>query len=105
RSLSLEEDHDLRGAEAPRTPHREAADDAPALGRIAVERVLQVRWTELAAPPAVFLRQHFVFHGLSTSSDCRKPPRYELTGGRKPERFHDGDIPSGGADTPIGGAE
>jgi hypothetical protein len=30
--------------------------------------VLQVLWTELAGPPAVFLRQHFVFHGLSTSS-------------------------------------
>src|SRR5215510_1604799 len=73
RSLSLEENHDLRGAEAPRTPHREGANDPPALRRIAVERVLEVVWTELAAPPAVLLRQHFVFHGLSTSSKRRRP--------------------------------
>src|SRR5262245_26392359 len=64
RRLSFDENHDLRGAEGPRTPHRDAADDPPALGRIAVERVLEVLRTELAAPPAVFLRQHFVFrHG------------------------------------------
>jgi hypothetical protein len=44
------------------------------------------------------LREHFVFHGLSTSSNCRNPPRHEWTGGRKPERFHDGDIPVGGAE-------
>src|SRR5262245_2261506 len=71
RSLSLEENHDLRGAHGPRTRHREAADDPPALGRIAVERVLEVLWTELAGPPSVFLRQHLVFHGLSTSSKRR----------------------------------
>src|SRR5262249_57060048 len=46
---------------------RQGADDPPALGCIAVERVLQALWTELAAPPAVFLRQHLIFHGLSTS--------------------------------------
>src|SRR5262249_41870561 len=40
RTLSLKENHDLRGAERPRTPHREGADDPPALGRIPVERVL-----------------------------------------------------------------
>src|SRR6516162_10638511 len=68
RSLPLKDNHDLRGADGPRTRHREAADDPPALGRVAVERVLQVLWTELAGPPAVFLRQHLVFHGLSTSS-------------------------------------
>src|SRR5215469_4923312 len=68
RSLPLKENHDLRGADGPHTRHREAADDPPALGRIAVERVLQVLWTELAGPPAVLLAQHFVFHGLSTSS-------------------------------------
>src|SRR5262249_14751230 len=68
RSLPLKENHDLRGADRPHTRHRDAADDPPALGRIAVERVLQVLWTELAAPPAVFLRQHLIFHGLSTSS-------------------------------------
>src|SRR5215471_5080768 len=67
RSLPLKENHDLRGADGPHTRHREAADDPPALGRIAVERVLQALWTELAAPPAVFLRQHLIFHGLSTS--------------------------------------
>src|SRR5215471_686436 len=67
RSLPLKENHDLRGADAPNTRHREAADDPPALGRIAVENVLQVLWTELSGPPAVFLRQHLVFHGLSTS--------------------------------------
>src|SRR5215469_15573743 len=67
RSLPLKENHDLRGAPGPDTRHREAADDPPALGRIAVERVLQALWTELAAPPAVFLRQHLIFHGLSTS--------------------------------------
>src|SRR5215475_11691714 len=67
RSLPLKENHDLRGADGPHTRHREAADDPPALGRIAVERVLQGLWTELAAPPAVFLRQHLIFHGLSTS--------------------------------------
>src|SRR5262249_53502748 len=66
-SLPVKENHDLRGADGPHTRHREAADDPPALGRIAVERVLQGRWTELAAPPAVFLRQHLIFHGLSTS--------------------------------------
>src|SRR6516225_7861669 len=71
RSLPLKEKHDLRGADGPDTRHREAADDPPALGRIAVERALQVLWTELAGPPAVFLRQHFVFHGLPTSS--RRP--------------------------------
>src|SRR5215472_15933347 len=67
RSLALKENHDLRGADGPHTRHRDAADDPPALGRIAVERVLQGLWTELAAPPAVFLRQHLIFHGLSTS--------------------------------------
>src|SRR6516164_2635051 len=67
RSLPLKENHDLRGADGPHTRHREAADDPPALGRIAVERMLQALWTELAAPPAVFLRQHLIFHGLSTS--------------------------------------
>src|SRR5215831_7565072 len=67
RSLPLKENHDLRGADGPHTRHREAADDPPALGRIAVERVLQALWTKLAAPPAVFLRQHLIFHGLSTS--------------------------------------
>src|SRR5215469_15850668 len=67
RSLPLKENHDLRGADGPHTRHRDAADDPPALGRIAVERVLQGLWTELAAPPAVFLRQHLIFHGLSTS--------------------------------------
>src|SRR5215469_5910450 len=67
RSLPLKENHYLRGADGPNTRHREAADDPPALGRVAVERVLQVLWTELAGPPAVFLRQHLVFHGLSTS--------------------------------------
>src|SRR5262249_59908453 len=67
RSLPLKENHDLRGADGPHTRHREGADDPPALGRIAVERVLQALWTELAAPPAVFLRQHLIFHGLSTS--------------------------------------
>src|SRR5215472_18074996 len=68
RSLSFKENHDLRGAEGPHTRHRDAADDPPALRRIAVECVLQVLWTELAGPPAVFLRQHLVFHGLRTSS-------------------------------------
>src|SRR5262245_57460615 len=67
RSLPLKENHDLRGADGPHTRHREAADAPPALGRIAVERVLQGLWTELAAPPAVFLRQHLISHGLSTS--------------------------------------
>src|SRR5215472_16136524 len=67
RSLPLEENHDLRGADGPHARHREAADDPPALGRIAVKRVLQGLWTELAAPPAVFLPQHLIFHGLSTS--------------------------------------
>src|SRR5499433_4301856 len=67
RSLPLKENHDLRGADGPHTRHREGADDPPALGRIAVERVLQALWTELAAPPAIFLRQHLIFHGLSTS--------------------------------------
>src|SRR5262249_44353931 len=82
RSLPLKENHDLRGADGPDTRHREGADDPPALGRIAVERVLQVLWTELAAPPAVFLRQHLIFHSLSTSlkrpTKCdfyRIPPR------------------------------
>src|SRR6516162_9153385 len=67
RSLPLKENHDLRGADGPDTRHREAADDPPALGRIAVEQVLQVLWTELTGPPAVFLRQHLIFHELSTS--------------------------------------
>src|SRR6516162_7269530 len=67
RSLPLKENHDLRGAHGPHTRHRDAADDPPALGRIAIERALQALWTELAAPPAVFLRQHLIFHELSTS--------------------------------------
>src|SRR5215813_13861533 len=67
RSFPLKENHDLRGADGPHTRHREAADHPPALGRIAVERVLQGPWTELAAPPAVFFRKHLIFHGLSTS--------------------------------------
>src|SRR5262245_7399085 len=67
-SLPLKENHDLRSADGPHTRHRDAADDPPALGRIAVERLLQVLWTELAGPPAAFLRQHLVLHGLSTSS-------------------------------------
>src|SRR6476469_8870510 len=67
RSRPLKENHDLRGADGPRTRHRDAADNPPAIGRIAVERVLQAFWTELAAPPAVFLRQHLKFHGPSTS--------------------------------------
>src|SRR5262249_19706375 len=67
RSLPLKENHDLRGAHGPDTRHREAADDPPALSRIAVERMLQILWTELAGPPAVFLGQHLVFHGHATS--------------------------------------
>jgi GNAT superfamily N-acetyltransferase len=40
RSRPLEDNDDLRGAEAPRTRHRHAADHPPALGCIAVERAL-----------------------------------------------------------------
>src|SRR5690349_22902948 len=59
-SLPLKKNHDLRCADGPYTRHREGGDDPPALGRIAVEHVLQVLWTELAAPPTVFLRQHLM---------------------------------------------
>src|SRR6516162_5522333 len=87
--LSLEENHDLRGAEGPRTRHREAADDPPALGRIAVERVLQALWTELAAPPAVLPRQHLIFHGLSTSS--KRPANSDFYRIRHPDEGHHQD--------------
>ena len=40
RILPLEENHDVRGTKGPRTRHHRAADHPPALGRIAVERVL-----------------------------------------------------------------
>src|SRR5262245_45138902 len=66
-SLSLKENHDLRGAEGPHTHYGDAAGYPPAFGRIAVERLLQVLRTELAGPPTVFFRQHLIFHRRSTS--------------------------------------
>src|SRR5262249_3572576 len=97
----LEENHDLRGADGPRARHRDGADDSPTLGRVAVERLLEGLRAELAAPPAVLLRQHFVFPGLSTSSTlvCRKPngsttmgtyPSKELNSARPAKCSHGG---------------
>jgi len=37
------------------------------------KRVLQVLWTELAGPPAVFLREHPIFHELAASSNRGLP--------------------------------